>query len=64
MDEEQSTFVQGRLITDNALVIAVQCFYWLKKKTKGKKGMMALKLGMANAYDRRSGPSSDQLYRP
>ncbi|CAI8590045.1 unnamed protein product [Vicia faba] len=47
---EQSTFVGGRLISNNVFV-AMECFHWMKKK-KGKKGVMALKLDMAKAYDR------------
>lgn len=48
---EQSVFVNGRLIMDNAR-IAMECFHWLKKKSKGKKYVMALKLDMSKAYDR------------
>lgn len=34
--EEQSAFVMGRKITNNDL-ITMECFHWLKKKTRGKK---------------------------
>lgn len=48
--EDQSAFMKGRLIIDNDL-ITMECFHRLKKK-KGKRKVMALKLGMSKAYDR------------
>lgn len=51
IDEDQSTFMKGNLITDTALV-AMECFHWMKKKTKGKRGVMALKFDMPKTYDR------------
>lgn len=50
IDEEQSAFVKGKLIRDNALIV-MECFHQMKKK-KGKRGVMALKLDMSKAYDR------------
>ncbi|XP_048498315.1 uncharacterized protein LOC104897505 [Beta vulgaris subsp. vulgaris] len=49
--ESQSSFVPGRLITDNVLV-AYECFHFLRKKKTGKKGFLGLKLDMSKAYDR------------
>ena len=49
--ESQSGFVPGRLITDNVLV-AYECFHFLRKKNTGKKGYLGLKLEMSEAYDR------------
>ena len=49
--ESQSGFVSGRLITDNILV-AYECFHYLRKKKKGKEGFLGLKLDMSKAYNR------------
>ncbi|CAH9095576.1 unnamed protein product [Cuscuta europaea] len=49
--EAQSAFILGRSIVDN-IVIAFEVQHFLKRKTQGKEGYMALKLNMSKAYDR------------
>ncbi|KAL0302585.1 UNVERIFIED_CONTAM: putative mitochondrial protein [Sesamum angustifolium] len=47
----QSAFVSSRLITDNVL-IAFEINYFIKNKTWGKTGHMALKPNISKAYDK------------
>lgn len=51
ISETQSTFVSGRLITDN-VIVAFEINHILKQKTKGKDGFISLKLDLSKAYDR------------
>ncbi|MCH91536.1 RNA-directed DNA polymerase (Reverse transcriptase), partial [Trifolium medium] len=48
---EQLAFVEGRSILDNALV-AIEVIHAMKRKTRGSKGDLALKIDISKAYDR------------
>lgn len=51
ISENQSTFVLGRLITNN-ITVAFETMHAISRKRKGKEGVMALKLDMSKAYNR------------
>ncbi|PNX78269.1 CNGC5-like protein, partial [Trifolium pratense] len=51
VSEEQSAFIEGRSILDNAL-IAVEVIHALKRRTRGWKGELALKIDISKAYDK------------
>ena len=51
VSENQSAFIPGRLITDNAL-LAFEMFHSMKRHRNGRNNVFALKLGMSKAYDR------------
>jgi hypothetical protein len=46
--EERSTFVEGRSILDNALIV-IEIIYALKRKTRGVKSDLALKIDISKA---------------
>ncbi|PNX71244.1 ribonuclease H, partial [Trifolium pratense] len=51
VSEEQSAFIEGRSILDNAL-IAIEVIHALKRRTRGLKGELALKIDISKAYDK------------
>jgi len=48
--DNQSTFVPGRSILDNAMV-AIEVVHFMKTKTRGNDRCVALKLDISKAYD-------------
>lgn len=51
ISDKQSVFIEGRLLTDNAL-IAYEVNHYIKRKTQGKSGVVGLKIDVSKAYDR------------
>ncbi|XP_058760595.1 uncharacterized protein LOC131633933 [Vicia villosa] len=51
ISDNQSAFVSGRSILDNAMA-AIEVVHHMKTKTKGKIGEIALKLDISKAYDK------------
>ncbi|GAU16642.1 hypothetical protein TSUD_325920 [Trifolium subterraneum] len=51
VSQEQSAFVEGRSIIDNAL-IAIEFIHALKRKTQGRRGELTLKIDISKAYDK------------
>ncbi|KAL8156414.1 hypothetical protein AgCh_001488 [Apium graveolens] len=51
ISDRQSAFIEGRLLTDNAM-LAFEVNHYMKRKTQGKNGLAALKIDISKAYDR------------
>ena len=51
ISDKQSAFVEGRLLTDNALV-AFEVNHYMRRKKQGNNGVAGLKIDISKAYDR------------
>lgn len=50
ISEKQSAFVEGRLLTDNAL-IAFEINHYIRRKAQGNTGVVGFKIDVLKAYD-------------
>ena len=50
ISDRQSAFLEGRLLTDNA-IIAFEVNHYMKRHTQGKSGITGLKIDISKAYD-------------
>jgi hypothetical protein len=50
INDQQSAFLPGRLITDNALIV-FEAFHYIKRPRKKDNGFVGIKLDIAKAYD-------------
>ncbi|XP_074377395.1 uncharacterized protein LOC141718924 [Apium graveolens] len=60
LSKNQSAFIEGRLLTDNAL-IAFEINHYIHQKTQGKTGVTGLKIDVSKAYDRASKMEADSM---
>lgn len=60
VSREQSAFVSGRAITDNVLV-DFESLHYMKRKSRGKQVLAALKIDISKAYDRVSCPYLENM---
>lgn len=51
ISDRQSAFIEGHLLTDNAM-IAFEINHYMKRRTQGSNGIAALKIDIFKAYDR------------
>ncbi|XP_074325881.1 uncharacterized protein LOC141663935 [Apium graveolens] len=51
ISDQQSAFIEGRLLTDNAL-ITFEINHFIKRKTQGLNGVAGFKIDVSKAYDR------------
>lgn len=51
ISDKQSAFIEGRLLTDNAMV-AFEINHYMKRKMQGVNGVAGLKIDISKAYDR------------